>query len=177
MDDTNYLTASPPAKELSSSVSVTPDLPLDKVSDEEAKAAAAELNMTFFSPARSRLLKKIGLFQAQMGVVHLGLGRLAAAEEALGKMIDAAVSIAEDSKKEDEVRVAALTAGSSLVTTLQKSITLAVEFQQDKLIQGPQNNNRRVFVDDKPVVPIQAQPGSTVNISIDSKPKVDQTTS
>lgn len=173
----NTLTPAPPAKELSSSVSVSPDLPLEQVTDDEVRAAAAELNMTFFSPARSRLLKKIGLFTASQGVVHLGLGRLAAAEEALSKMINTAVDISGDKGKEDEVRVAALSAGSGLVTALQKSISLAVTFQQDDLITGPHNNQRRVFVDDQPVVPIQAQPGSTVNISIDSKPKVDQTTS
>jgi len=142
---------------------VTPALP-DVISDKEADEAAQSLGLSFFSSEKARKLKKIGLFTAQQGVIHLGVGRLAASDEVLQKLIQTAADIASDDQNDAKDRVGALTAANALISSLQKSIALMAEFQTDKLISGPVMK-RRSFVDDSPVVPIQAQ---NVNILVDS---------
>lgn len=152
---------------------LNPEVPV--VDDDEAAAAARELGMTFFNPQKSRLLKKIGIFQTQQGVVHLGVGRLAACDEALDRMIEAAVGIATDDGEKTEDRVGALMAGKHLVDSMQRSIEMVAEFQSDKLISGPANTKRRSFSVDQPIVPIQAA-SVTVNV-IDSGQKPTQSNS
>lgn len=148
----------------------------DGVSADEADAAATALGMVFFSADKAKKLKLIGAYQAQQGVVHLGLGRLAAAENAIQRMLETAVEISQDEDTYVEDRVKALLAGNALVSSLQKGIQMAVEFQLEKLISGPQSTKKRSFVDDQPVVPIQAQAGSTVNVTIDAPKKPVQNT-
>lgn len=145
---------------------VNPELPSTTISDKEADEAAKSLGMVHFSAAKSRKLKTLGLFQAQQGVVHLGVGRLAAADEALSTMIEAAVDLATDADGDEEVRVSALVAGRGLVEALQKSVEMMVSFQTEKLLGNPSGSRKRSFVDDSPVVPIQAQSGSTINVNV-----------
>lgn len=151
---------------------VAPALP-DVVTDSEADEAANELGLTFFKADKCRKLKKIGLFHTQQGVIHLGVGRLAAADEAIQKLLQTAVSIAENEKQDTKDRVGALVAANALISSLQKSISLMAEFQADRLIAGPASTKRRAFVDDSPVVPIQAQSGSTVNVNLVDAEKKD----
>lgn len=161
-----------PAPEPTSVVVAKTDLPTAPVTDKEADEAAKSLGMTFFSSAKSRHLKTIGAFQVQQGVVQLGVGRLAFADEALARMISVAVGIAEDDDAADSDRASALGAGRALVEALQKSIQMMADFQSEKLIAGPTNSKRRAFVDDMPVVPIQA---NNCSITIDTQPKPPQT--
>lgn len=149
-----------------------PELP-DAISDGDADDAARQLGLTFFSARKSKLLRKIGLYQTAQGVIHLGVGRLAAADEALHRLIEASVEIAEDKAEETKVRVDAMSAGKGLIDSLQRSIELVADFQQKKLI-GSATPKKRSFVDEQPVVPIQANAGSTVLVSIDSRPKEGQ---
>lgn len=151
---------------MSTDLTISPALP-EVVTDKEADEAAQSLGLSFFSSEKTRKLKKIGLFTAQQGVIHIGVGRLAASDEVIQKLIQTAADIASDTSKEDKDRVGALTAANSLISSLQKSIALMAEFQTDKLISGP-SIKRRSFVDDGPVVPIQAQ---NVNILVDSSKK------
>lgn len=145
------------------------------VTDAEANAAAKSLGMKFFRAEKTYQLKRIGMFRAQQGVVHLGVGRIAACEEALQKMIDTAVDISSDKTEDTERRVGALIAGKGLVEVMQKGIQIEVEFQTDKLIGGPEKvQKKRSFETDQPIIPIQAQSGSTVNIGVDAAALVKQ---
>lgn len=151
---------------------LNPELP-SVVTEKEAQEAATELGLRYFQPRKATLMKKIGLFQAQQGVVHLGVGRLAVADEALETLIETAVTLATDPKNCTEDRVGALMAGKHLVDSLQHSIELVSEFQANKLISGPSSNKRRSFVTDQPIVPIQAE-HVTVNV-VDSSHNHPQT--
>lgn len=155
----------PAATATPASISVNPEVPA-QVTDSEADAAAKSLGMTSFSAAKTRQLKVIGVFRAQAGVVHLGVGRLAACDAALQKLMDAAVAIAEDGSEDTEKRVGALMAGKGLAEAVQKGIAMEVEFQQEKLIGAPGTTRKRSFDSDQPIVPINAQ---TVNINVDGK--------
>lgn len=147
------------------SIAVNPEAPA-QVTDAEADAAAKSLGMVTFSSSKSRQLKTIGVYQSQLGVIHLGVGRLAACEDALQKLMEAAVAVATDGEEDTEKRVGAMMAGKGLAEALQKGIQMAAEFQTDKLIGGPTNPRKRSFETDQPIVPINAQ---TVNINVDSK--------
>ena len=155
-------------------LAVKPELPAELVSDAEADAAAKTLGMTFFNASKARKLKLIGAYQVQQGVVQLGVGRLAAADEALTRMLEVAVTLATDDKIDEQPRINALLAGKGLVEALQKSVQLMVELQTEKLIGGPSVQRKRSFVDEQPVVPINAHPGSTVNVNVDSNAKGGQ---
>ncbi len=148
---------------------LNPEMPTS-ITEAEAEHAATELGLRFFQPRKAALLKKIGLFQIQQGVVHLGVGRLAVADESLETLIDTAVEIATDKGEMSEVRVSALMAGKHLVESLQKSIQMVVDFQQDNLLTT--ERKKRVFFSDQPIVPIQAQ---NVNVNvIDSSKQTPQ---
>lgn len=153
-------------KTLAAPLDLKTDLPKDAITDEEADAAATSLGLQTFSAEKSRKLKKIGLFTAQQGVIHLGVGRLAVADEVLQKLIQTAADIAVDTHNEGKDRVGALQAANSLINTLQKSIAMTAEFQSERQIPGPQSSKRRIFVDDSPVVPIQANEGSNVTVNL-----------
>jgi len=147
-------------------IEIKPELPAAPITDAEADKAANELGLTFFSASRSRQLKVIGAFQTQVGVINLGVGRLAAADEALQRMLKTAVEISENEDEYVGDRISAILAGRGVVDALQKSIQMMAEFQTEKLISGPTSTKRRAFVDEKPVVPIQAQ---QVTINLDSQ--------
>lgn len=162
LDPSASLTTQPPAPQ---STSVNPEVPV-LVTDAEANQAAKELGMTFFNAEKTKKLKKIGLFRAQQGVVHLGVGRLAACDEALQKLMEAAVTIASTESEETSDRVGAILAGKGIVEVMQKGIQMEAEFQVDKLIGGEAKPPRkRSFDTDQPIVPIQANAGSTVTVN------------
>lgn len=147
-------------------IAVNPETPPVAVTDQEADEAAKSLGMTYFNAAKTRKLKTIGMFRAQQGVVHLGVGRLAACDEALQKLIDTAVAIASDEREETSDRNSALMAGKGLIDTMQKGVQMEAEFQVEKLIGGVTGGRKRSFDQmDQPIIPIQAQ---QVNINVDS---------
>lgn len=154
---------------------VVPELPVAIISDTEADEAAAALGMRHFSSAKSKHLKKLGVFRGQQNVVHLGVGRLAACDEALSKLLDVSVDIAEDAEEDANMRIGALMAGKSIVEVIQNGIKMEVEFQADKLIGEPAKQRRRSFdTSDKPIIPVQAAAGSHVTINVDgSKANAD----
>lgn len=153
-----------------------PELPPDTVTDAEANEAAQSLGLTFFNAEKTRKLKKVGLFQTQQGVIQLGVGRLAASDEALQRLLECAVDIATDDREITEARIGAIAAGRSVVEALQKSIQMMADFQSDKLIGGPTVTKKRSFVDEAPVIPIQANQGSQVTVNVvDGTAKVSQT--
>lgn len=144
------------------------ELPTALVSDSEADAAAAELGMVFFSAAKARNLKKLGIFRGQQNVVHLGVGRLAACDDALNRLLDASVSIAEDTEEDVNQRVGAVMAGKGIVEVIQAGIKMEAEFHTEKLLTEPRKPRQRSFdTDDKPIIPLQANAGSTININVD----------
>lgn len=146
-------------------VDAQPEMPTTAVTDAEATEAAKELGMKFFSASKTRGLKRIGMFRAQQGVVHLGVGRLAACDDALQKLLDTAVKIAEAETEETKDRVGALLAGKALVDTIQNGIQMEADFQAEKLIGGLSGPRKRSFdITDQPIIPIQAQ---QVNINVD----------
>lgn len=155
--------------EVKSTEVLAPELPSDVVSDKEADEAAKSLGMSYFSAAKARKLKKIGLFSTQVGVVHLGVGRLAASDEALQRLLESAVKIAEDEEADQYIRVGSITAARGLIDAMQKSVTLMVELQTQKLIGGPDTGKKRSFVAEQPVVPIKAESGSTINVNVVDK--------
>lgn len=166
----NTLQVTPDQKpEVKSTEVLAPELPSDVVSDKEADAAAKALGMTFFSAAKTRQLKKIGMFKTQTGVIQIGVGRLAAAESALDKLLNISVEIAEDKESDTYVRCNALTAGKNIVDSIVKSVELMVELQTQKLIGGPDTGKKRSFVAEQPVVPIKAESGSTINVNVVDK--------
>lgn len=141
---------------------LNPDLP-SVVTESEAQSAAAELGLRYFQPRKATLMKKLGMFQAQQGVVHLGVGRLAVADEALEQLIEAAVEIALDTGEKTEDRVKAMVAGKQLTDSLQNSVAMTVEFQKEQLISSGGVKRSRAFSTDQPIVPIQAN-NVTVNV-------------
>lgn len=158
----NTLTLQPvPPAPVATFAPLNPDLP-SVVTEQEAEKAATELGLRYFQPRKAALMKKIGLFQIQQGVVHLGVGRLAVADEAIETLLETAVTIAQDTSENTGDRVGALMAGKHLATALQESIQMVVDFEQDKLLTT-HNKQKRAFITDQPIVPIQAQ---TVNINV-----------
>lgn len=171
MKDTGLLVAA--ATKPVAEIAVNPETPTPVVTDAEANEAATSLGMTYFNADKTRNLKKIGMFRAQQGVVHLGVGRLAACDEALQKLIETAVKIATDEREETSDRISALMAGKGLIDTTQKGVQMEAEFQVEKLIDGAKSQRKRSFDQmDQPIIPIQAQ---QVNINVDSPKPTGET--
>lgn len=151
---------------------ISPELPDAQIPDDQADAAATELGLTYFKASKARKFKVLGQYFTQLGVIQLGVGRLAASDEAIQRMLMTAVALSEDEDNDPGARVAALTAGRGLVESQMRSVEIMRDLVTGKLIDGPQSNKRRSFVDEKPVVPIQA---NNCQINIDSSPKPPQT--
>lgn len=148
---------------------VVPEVPTI-VSDSEADAAAEALGMTFFKASKVHHLKRLGVFRGQQNVVHLGVGRLVACDDALKELLNVSVEIAQDSEEDAERRIGALMAGKGIVEVIQKGIQMEAEFHSEKLLVDNKPSRRRSFdQEDKPIIPIQAAAGSTVNINVDGK--------
>lgn len=138
------------------------------VTDAEADEAAKQLGMTRFSAKNARNLKALGIFRGQQNVVHLGVARLAACDDALGRLLEVSVTMAEDNQEDANMRVGALMAGKSIVEVIQNGIKMEAEFQSEKLIGEPVRPRRRSFDEsDKPIIPVQVNSGATVNINVD----------
>lgn len=154
-----------------------PEVPI-VVTDAQADEAAKQLGMTKFSAKNAKNLKAIGMFRGQQNVVHLGVGRLAACDHALGRLLEVSVEMAEDSGEDANMRIGALMAGKSIVEVIQNGIKMEAEFQSEKLIGEPARPRRRSFDEsDKPIVPVQVNTGGTVNINVDGKKASEDTKS
>lgn len=148
------------------------------VTDEQADEAAKQLGMTRFSSKKAKQLKALGIFRGQQNVVHLGVGRLAACDEALSRLLEVSVDMAEDGEEDANMRIGALMAGKSIVEVIQNGIKMEAEFQGEKHIGEPSRPRRRSFDEsDKPIVPVQVNTGGTVNINVDGKKASEDTKS
>lgn len=156
-------------------VAPIPEVPVI-VTDAQADEAAKALGMTKFSAKNAKNLKALGIFRGQQNVVHLGVGRLAACDEALSRLLEVSVGMAEDAQEDSNMRIGALMAGKSIVEVIQNGIEMEAAFQSEKHIGEPQRPRRRSFDEsDKPIVPVQALAGATVNINVDGKRATTET--
>lgn len=116
------------------------DLP-QVASDKEIDAIAREMGLIHFSADKTRKLAKLGVFQAKVGLVHAGVGRITATQDALEKIRDLMVETVEVSQ-DDEVRVAAAGEANKICANIINSVSKMAELQEMGMIPKPVDTNK-----------------------------------
>jgi hypothetical protein len=144
---------------------LNPELP-SAVSDQEAAEAASECGLTFFNPKKVKQLQKLGLYSAQTGVIHLGVGRLLAVDQQLQEMMNELATLVRKDG-DDEIRVQAASTFNQLASTLLKSIQTQVDLHTEGHLA--EKTKKRVFDPRAVAVPtvqvnVQAQGESEIKV-------------
>jgi len=137
-------------------------VPSEKLTDVEINDAASGLGLTKIKAETIRRLRDIGVAAEQFGAIKVALGRVLVCDDRLDSLMDVVIDVAKNSPDDDQ-KVRAAAAGSSLANQISRNADLVYKMQvQNMLSDGGERRKFHTFSPGDIVVPVQ----SNVHVSL-----------
>jgi hypothetical protein len=126
-----------------------------KLTAKEVDDAAKELGLARIRDKTVKALRDVGIAAEQHGAIKVALGRVIVSDDKLDRLMEVALSVAEESD-DDEVKIKAAAAGTGLANQISRNADLIYKMASQKLIQQSGDPRRfQGFGPDYVVVPVQ----------------------
>jgi hypothetical protein len=126
-----------------------------KLTAKEVDDAAKELGLARIRDKTVKALRDVGIAAEQHGAIKVALGRVLVSDDRLDRLMEVALSVAEESE-DDEVKIKAAAAGTGLANQISRNADLIYKMASQKLIQQSGDQRRfQGFGPDHVVVPVQ----------------------
>ena len=130
-------------------------VPSEKLTDVEINAAASGLGLTKVKAETIKRLRDVGIAAEQFGAIKVALGRVLVCDDRLDSLMDVVLDVAQNSPDDDQ-RVRAAAAGSSLANQISRNADLVYKMQaQNMLTDGGEKRKFHSFAPGDIVVPVQ----------------------
>lgn len=137
-----------------------------KLTPKEVDEAAKELGLSRVADKTVKALRDVGIAAEQHGAIKVALGRVIVSDDKLDRLMEVAISVAEETEDE-ELKLKAATAGAGLAGQISKNAELIYKMANQKLIEQAGDHRKfQSFGPEHVVVPVQ----NNVSVSIPPSP-------
>ena len=126
-----------------------------KLTAKELDEAASELGLSRIGNKTVKALRDVGMAAEQHGAIKVALGRVLVSDDRLDRLMEVALSVAEESE-DDEVKLKAAAAGTGLASQISRNAELIYKMNSQNMIeQAGEQRKFQSFGPDHVIVPVQ----------------------
>ena len=126
-----------------------------KLTAKELDEAASELGLSRIGNKTVKALRDVGMAAEQHGAIKVALGRVLVSDDRLDRLMEVALSVAEESE-DDEVKLKAAAAGTGLASQISRNAELIYKMNSQNMIeQAGEQRKFQSFGPDHIIVPVQ----------------------
>ena len=138
-----------------------------KLTAKELDEAASELGLSRIGNKTVKALRDVGMAAEQHGAIKVALGRVLVSDDRLDRLMEVALSVAEESE-DDEVKLKAAAAGTGLASQISRNAELIYKMNSQNMIeQAGEQRKFQSFGPDHVIVPVQ----NNVNVNLTEEEK------
>ena len=138
-----------------------------KLTAKELDDAASELGLSRIGDKTVKALRDVGMAAEQHGAIKVALGRVLVSDDRLDRLMEVALSVAEESE-DDEVKLKAAAAGTGLASQISRNAELIYKMNSQNMIeQAGEQRKFQSFGPDHVIVPVQ----NNVNVNLTEEEK------